>query len=264
MRHIQFTESFDSEFYDYSFINLSPKRLSQIEWHWFADDWELAYKQIIRGRFFNVLPATSFDIVLFPMITWKMTQGLQRLGGSNWGLTSEASKYLGREPDYKINWTYMFGTGTSSSLYPIGKEFFREEGDTLFSLNAIDDIFFLQLPMMGDQTLDITLFGLQPSNVKSLINLLSDSSRSPLMAEVLQLVDLFISFSNSDDLDYFDGITIKSRVPLSNQIDQVINDVEKRFEKFQVNLKNCDSVPKYLAALSILVDGEEESPIPNP
>lgn len=257
MRHIQFTESFNSEFYDYSFIDLSPKRLSQIEWHWFADDWESAYKQIIRGRFFNVLPATSFDIVIFPMIAWKMMQGLQRLGGCYGGLTAEAAKYIGREPDYEINWTYIFGTGIPSSMYPIGKEFFKEERDTLFSLSAIDDIFFLQHPMMGEQTLDITLYGLQPSNVKSSVNLLSDSDRPPLMSELLQLVDIFISFSNSDDLDYFDGITIKSRMPLSNQINQVVNDLEKQFEKFQLNLKNCDTVPKYLAALSILVDGKE-------
>jgi hypothetical protein len=259
MKQLQFTETKEAEYYSYSFINRSGDRLFQPDWHWFGDNWDAAYKQIVKGRFFNVLPFTGFDIVIFPLLAWELTNGLQRVAG-NWGETKQAERYLGRKPDYPVSWIYTFGTSISSSNHPVGSELFEKRDDALYCLNAIDDIFSLQIPRIGDHTIEITLYGIHSYNKEPLIDILSYSTVPPMFSAILELADIFVTFIHSCSLNYLDGITIKSKNSLSEEIEKASSDLMSRFADFNKALQSCDTVPEYLKLLATLVDDENKEP----
>lgn len=148
------------------------------------------------------------------------------------------------------------GTGASSSEYPVGVEYFEKRDDALYSLVSIDDLFSIQLPRIGDHTVEATLYGIQNGRKADLVDILSNSTESPELTEVLNEVDIFVSFLYSDETDYFDGMTIKSKHSLSSKIEKSSNDLMMRFLKFEEVLKQCDTVPSYLQLLATLVDGD--------
>jgi hypothetical protein len=246
-------------YYGYDCVIDSP--IIRAKWDWFGESYPDAYEVLKSARHFNVFPYTGFDIVVFPILAWEMSNRLNRYGCVTFD-TDIAARDIGRDVDFTTRWEYEFCTGEEWTGYPLGKEgYVRSRGieSGLFLLETIDDLFSIQVASLSDQCTEINLYALEPGEELELATLLSNESHTPSMSEVLSCCCLFIDLVYSLEPGYLHAISIKTKRDISSSIYPILVDLDNRIRKFEEEIQRIEAVRQYLVALEQLVCGPCEA-----